>query len=144
MVENYVIPAINLIVMAITTVLYTLGCVFYGTRKFSKKLHFRFSFSGWIGTLLFFFIYMLGRSVAGSLSAPDYLSALYTPTLIIHMVTATITLILPALLLFIGLKRRKGKTDRSMKKIGIINVILWYLTFISGIIIFLCLHIFPK
>ena len=140
MVENYVIPTINLVVMAIATVLYTLGCVFYGTRKFSKKLHFRFSFSGWIGTLLFFFIYMLGRS-GKRLTAPDYLSALYTPTLIIHMVTATITLILPALLLFIGLKRRKGKTDRSMKKIGIINVILWYITFITGIIIFLCLHI---
>ncbi|KKK64942.1 hypothetical protein LCGC14_2979120, partial [marine sediment metagenome] len=118
MVETYVIPTINLVVMAITTVLYTLGCVFYGTRKFSKKLHPLFSFSGWIGTLIFFFIYMLGRSITRSLSAPDYLSALYIPTLIIHMVTATITLILPALLLFIGLKRRKGKTDRSMKKIG--------------------------
>ncbi len=144
MVETYVLPAINLVVMVITTVLYTLGCVFYGTRKFSKKLHPLFSFSGWIGTLIFFFIYMLIRSITGSLSAPDYLSALYIPTLIIHMVTATITLILPALLLFIGLKRRKGKTDRSMKKIGVINVILWYITFITGIIIFLCLHIFPK
>jgi len=142
MVDDIVIPAINLVVMAITTVLYTLGCLQYGNRKFSKKLHPWFSFSGWIGTLTFFFIYMFNRSIAIEvLTAPDYLKVFYTPTLIIHMVTATITLILPALLLYIGLKRRKGKTKRGMKKIGNINVILWYITFISGIIIFLCLHI---
>ncbi|MFX0030576.1 MAG: DUF420 domain-containing protein, partial [Candidatus Hermodarchaeota archaeon] len=73
--------------------------------------------------------------------APSYLDGLYVPSLIIHMITATITLILPALLLIFGILRRKGKTQKSMKKIGNVNVILWYITFISGIIIYLCLHV---
>ncbi|MFW9877578.1 MAG: DUF420 domain-containing protein [Candidatus Thorarchaeota archaeon] len=142
MANYYFLPEINLVVMGITTVFYTLGCVFYVNKKFSKKLHFRFSFIGWICTLLFFLIYMLQRSLVGSLSAPSYLDGLYIPSLIIHMITATITLILPALLLIIGILRKKEKTQRSMRKIGNVNVILWYITFISGIIIYLCLHVF--
>ncbi|MFX1572659.1 MAG: DUF420 domain-containing protein [Promethearchaeota archaeon] len=141
MANNYFLPEINLAVMAITTVFYTLGCVFYGNKRFSKKLHFRFSFLGWISTLIFFLIYMLQRSLIGSLSPPSYLEGLYTPSLIVHMITATITLIVPALLLTIGILQRKEKTKMSMKKIGNVNVILWYITFISGIIIYLCLHI---
>lgn len=141
MTNNYFLPEINLIVMALTTVFYTLGCVFYGNKRFSKKWHFKFSFTGWIGTLIFFLIYMLQRSLVGSLSAPSYLDGLYIPSLIIHMITATITLILPAVLLIIGILQRKEKTQKSMKKIGNVNVILWYITFVSGIIIYLCLHI---
>ena len=127
--------------MAITTIFYTFGCIIYGNRHYSKKLHPILSFSGWIGTLLFFLVYMLQRSIIGSLSAPSYLNTLYSPTLIIHMITATISLILPLVLLVIGLMRRKGKVHMSMKKLGNINVVLWYITFISGIIIYLCLHV---
>ncbi|HEC37674.1 hypothetical protein LCGC14_0787400 [marine sediment metagenome] len=58
------------------------------------------------------------------------------------MVTATITLILPILVLFIGLKRRKGKPEIGKKKIGNLNMIFTIYPFISGIIIFLYLHIF--
>lgn len=141
MASTYFLPEINLIVMSITTVLYTLGCILYGVKKFSKKFHFKLSFAGWISTLVFFLIYMLQRSLIGSLSAPSNLEALFLPFLIIHMVAATLTLILPGGLLIFGLQKRKGKTDRSMKKIGIINIILWYLTFISGIVVYLCLHV---
>ncbi|MFX1346757.1 MAG: DUF420 domain-containing protein [Promethearchaeota archaeon] len=141
MANNYFLPEINLAVMAITTVFYTLGCIFYGNKRFSKKLHFRYSLLGWISTLLFFLIYMLQRTLVGSLSAPSYLEGLYVPSLIIHMITATITLILPLFLLIIGILQRKEKTQISMKKIGNVNVILWYITFISGIIIYLCLHV---
>lgn len=137
----YFLPEINLVVMSVTTVLYTLGCILYGVKRFSKKFHFKLSFAGWISTLVFFLVYMLQRSLTGTSSAPPYLQALYIPFLIIHIIAATITLILPGGLLIFGLKKRKGKTERSMKKIGITNIILWYLTFISGIVVYLCLHV---
>lgn len=140
--ENlYFLPEINLVIMSITTVLYTLGCIFYGSKKFNKKYHFKFSFAGYIGTLVFFFVYMASRTSGGSAGVPGYFLAIYYPFLYLHMITATITLVLPIFLLYLGLKRRKGKTERSMKSIGIINVILWYLTFISGIIVYIGLHI---
>ncbi|MFX1590661.1 MAG: DUF420 domain-containing protein, partial [Promethearchaeota archaeon] len=113
-----ILPEINLVIMTITTIFYTFGCIIYGNRNYSKKLHPILSFSGWIGTLLFFLVYMLQRSIIGSLSAPSYLNALYYPTLIIHMITATITLILPVILLIIGLMRRKGKVHMSLRKLG--------------------------
>ena len=141
MLQNYFLPEINLVVMTITTVFYTLGCVYYGQIKYSKKLHSIFSFAGWIGSLVFFLVYMLQRSLIGSLVAPSYLDILYIPTLITHMITSTIVLIFPLILLIIGLKRRKGKTQISMKKSGNLNVVLWYITFISGIIIYFCLHV---
>ena len=143
MTETYFLPEINLVIMSITTVLYTLGCIYYGygSRNSSKKYHFKLSLMGWIFTLVFFFIYMLQRSIIGSLSAPGYTHVYYYPFLYIHMITATIVLILPIYLLILGLKQRKGKTDKSMKSVGLINVILWYLTFISGIIIYLALNV---
>jgi uncharacterized membrane protein YozB (DUF420 family) len=135
------VPEINLIVMGITTVLYTLGCLYYGNKNPNKKKHFIFSFAGWIGTLVFFIIYMASRTTGASAGVPGYFTNIYYPFLYIHMITATITLVFPAYLLYLGLKQRKGNTDKSMKTIGNINLILWYLTFISGIIVYIGLHV---
>lgn len=140
--EPYFIPEISLVVMTVATILYTLGCYFYGAKKFSKKWHFKFSLSGWISSLTFFILYLTSiavRTVAPT--APDYIRPLYLPVLIAHMITATITLGIPVYLLILGLGRRSGKKTKSMRKIGIINVILWYITYVSGIIIYICLHI---
>ncbi|KKM84462.1 hypothetical protein LCGC14_1298920 [marine sediment metagenome] len=140
--EPYFLPEINLVIMAITTILYTFGCIFYGIKKFSKKIHPRLSFLGYIFTLSFFLIYMLQRSLrTESVSVPPDLELLYNPSLIIHMISGTSSLILPVVLLFIGIQRRRGKSQTSMKKLGYVNLIIWYTVFITGIIIYFCLHV---
>ena len=141
MTETYFLPEINLIIMSITTVLYTIGCLIYGNKNLNKKLHFKLSLAGWISTLAFFMIYMLQRSLVGGLTAPGYTHWFYYPFLYTHMITATIVLILPLYLLYLGLKQRKGKTEKSMKTLGNINVLLWYLTFISGIVVYIALNV---
>lgn len=140
--EPYFLPEINLVIMTITTIFYTVGCLFYGIKKFSKKIHPRLSFVGYIFTLSFFLIYMLQRSLrTGSVSVPADLEPLYNPSIIIHSISGTISLILPLGLLFIGIQRRRKKLQISMKKLGYVNLIVWYTVFITGIIIYFILHV---
>ncbi len=140
--EPYFLPEINLVIMTITTIFYTVGCLFYGIKKFSKKIHPRLSFVGYIFTLSFFLIYMLQRSLrTGGVSASADLEPLYIPSIIIHSISGTISLILPLGLLFIGIQRRREKLQISMKKLGYVNLIVWYIVFITGIIIYFCLHV---
>ncbi len=141
--DPYFLPEISLVIMAITTIFYTFGCIFYGLKKFSKKMHPLLSFAGYIFTLTFFLIYMLQRSLrTGDVSVSPDLELLYNPSLIIHMISGTISLILPVVLLFIGIQRRREKSQISMKKLGYVNLIVWYTVFITGIIVYFCLHVF--
>lgn len=108
--------------------------------KGKKKAHKKTMIAAAVSALLFFIIYASRTIFAGNTSfgGPDELKIYYTLFLVFHIMLATTGAVFGIITLTLAFKRNIKKHE----KIGPITSVIWFLTAITGIAVYLLLYIF--
>jgi len=137
---------VGLVLEIVTTLLFTIG-YFYEKRRGKHCI----IMGGAVTTnTVFVMSYMVSRLLREEApSPPSQFATLYRSVVIPHGVLSVLVLILAISQAFLAYQWRKKKNDMvalgerrpTHRKLGIITLILWYVSFLSGIIVYTILYV---
>jgi len=137
---------VGLVLEIVTTLLFTIG-YFYEKRK---GKHCIVMGAAVITNIVFVISYMMSRLIREEVpSPPSQFAALYRGVVIPHGVLSVLVLVLAVSQAFLAYRWRKKKNDivalgkrRPIhRRLGLITLILWYFSFLSGIIVYAILYV---
>ena len=126
---------------------------FYARRHLSNN-HYKVMTFGFLINLFFVLFFMIGKKILGS--SPGFLGSesvrktVYLPTAMIHGILSVLALILAGYTVFYGYRHTKMKKKRvfnkrdkySMhKKIGYTTLAVWFVAFVTGVLMYLMLYV---
>ncbi|GAB4072323.1 DUF420 domain-containing protein [Barrientosiimonas marina] len=131
------LPTLSTTFIVISAVLVAIGWVFIAKRK--VKAHKRTMISAAISALLFFTIYVSRTAFIGNTSfgGPEDVEIYYTIFLIFHITLATVSAIFGVVTLTLAFKRK----FHIHKKVGPVTSVIWFLSAITGVMVYLLLYI---
>lgn len=134
------LPTISTIFIVISAVLVIIGWrhIINGRKKAHKKA----MIGAAISALLFFIVYISRTVLIGNTSfgGPEDIKIYYTIFLLFHIVLATSSLVFGIITLRLAFKRNIKKHE----KIGPITSIMWLITAVTGVMVYLFLYVFYK
>ena len=137
---------IGLVLEIVTTLLFTIG-YFYEKRR---GKHCIIMGSAVTTNIVFVISYMMSRLIREEVPAPpSQFATLYRGVVIPHGVLSVVVLVLAVSQAFLAYRWRKKKNDivalgkrKSIhRRLGFITLILWYFSFLSGIIVYAILYV---
>lgn len=132
-----VFPTISTSFIVISAVLVAIGwwLIIKGKREAHKKT----MVAAAIAALLFFIVYVSRTLFVGNTSwgGPDELKAIYQVFLIFHIVLATVAAVFGLTTLTLGFKAKYAKH----RKWGRVTSIIWFITAITGVMVYVLLYI---
>lgn len=135
-----ILPTLSTSFILLSGILVAIGWVQIANGKY--KAHKNTMIAAAISALLFFIIYISRTIFIGNTSfgGPDDIKKYYTIFLIFHITLATGGAILGVVTLVLAFKRR----IEQHRKIGPVTSIVWFLTAITGVAVYLLLYVFYK
>lgn len=131
-------PTISTFFIVLSAVLVAIGwgLIIKGKREAHKKT----MIAAAIAAVLFFIIYVSRTLFVGNTSwgGPDDLKMIYQVFLIFHIVLATVAAVFGLTTLTLGFKAKYAKH----RKLGRITSVIWFITAITGLMVYLLLYIF--
>lgn len=133
-----ILPTISTSFIILSAIFMAIGLYFIKKRQVDK--HKKFMTLSAVSALCFFIIYMSRTVFIGNTSfgGPDSLKMYYVIFLIFHIVFATIGGIFGIITLYLGYKNK----IRKHRKIAPLTSIIWFITAITGIVVYLLLYVF--
>ncbi|GIN37660.1 MULTISPECIES: DUF420 domain-containing protein [Heyndrickxia] len=133
-----VLPTISTSCIVISAIFVAIGWNLIRKKKIDQ--HMRAMTIAAIFAVVFFLIYSSRTIFIGNTSfgGPDNLKIYYTVFLIFHISLATIGAVLGIISLWSGYKDRIS----FHRKLGPITSIIWFLTAITGVVVYLLLYVF--
>jgi len=137
---------IGLVLEIVTTLLFTIG-YFYEKRR---GKHCIIMGSAVTTNIVFVISYMMSRLIREEVpSPPSQFATLYRGVVIPHGVLSVVVLVLAVSQAFLAYRWRKKKNDIVAlgkrkpihRRLGLITLILWYFSFLSGIIVYAILYV---
>lgn len=132
-----VFPTVSTSFIVISAVLVAIGwwLIIKGKREAHKKT----MIAAAIAALLFFIVYVSRTLFVGNTSwgGPDNLKALYQVFLIFHIVLATVAAVFGLTTLTLGFKAKYAKH----RKWGRVTSIMWFVTAITGVMVYVLLYV---
>jgi len=131
-------PTVSTFFIVLSAVLVAIGwgLIIKGKREAHKKT----MIAAAIAAVLFFIIYVSRTLFVGNTSwgGPDDLKMIYQVFLIFHIVLATVAAVFGLTTLTLGFKAKYAKH----RKLGRITSVIWFITAITGLMVYLLLYIF--
>lgn len=137
---------VGLILEIMTTLLFTIG--YFYEKKRGK--HCIIMGAAVTTNVAFVISYMVSRLLRSEVPLPpSQFAALYRSIVILHSVLSVLVLILAISQAFLAYRWRKknndiiglGRTRPTHRKLGLTTLILWYISFASGVIIYAVLYV---
>lgn len=132
-----ILPTLSIIFIIISATLVAFG--WYKISKNQIEQHEKIMFFASIFALLFFIVYSLRTIFLGNMSfgGPEKLKIYYTIFLVFHIILATSGGIFGLISLITGLN------DKLIihKKLGPVTCVVWFLSAITGLVVYLLLYI---
>lgn len=137
---------IGLVLEIVTTLLFTIG-YFYEKRK---GKHCIIMGAAVTTNVIFVISYMVSRLLREEVpSPPSQFATLYQGVVIPHGILSVLVLVLAISQAFLAYQWRKKKNDivalgkrrPTHRKLGLITLILWYISFLSGITVYAILYV---
>jgi len=130
-------PTISTAFIVISAVLVAIGwrLIIKGEREAHKKA----MIAAAVAALLFFIVYMSRTLFVGNTTwgGPDELSGIYHVFLIFHIVLATVAAVFGLTTLTLGFKAKYAKH----RKWGRITSVIWFITAITGVMVYVLLYL---
>jgi putative membrane protein len=130
-------PTISTSFIAISAVLVAIGwwLIIKGKREAHKKT----MIAAAIAAILFFIVYVSRTLFVGNTSwgGPDELKTIYQVFLIFHIVLATVAAVFGLTTITLGFKAKYSKH----RKWGRVTSIIWFITAITGIMVYVLLYV---
>ncbi|WP_340006475.1 DUF420 domain-containing protein [Paenibacillus sp. FSL K6-0276] len=130
-------PTISTSFIVLSAVLVAIGwwLIIKGKREAHKKT----MIAAAIAALLFFIVYVSRTLFVGNTSwgGPDELKTIYQVFLIFHIVLATVAAVFGLTTLTLGFKAKYSKH----RKWGRVTSIIWFITAITGVMVYVLLYI---
>ncbi|WP_407944611.1 DUF420 domain-containing protein [Paenibacillus swuensis] len=132
-----ILPFISTSFIVISAILVAIGWVLI--IKGNREAHKRVMQLGALAALIFFIMYLLRVFILGSTpyAGPDWLKPYYLVFLLFHIVLATTAGVFGIVTLVLGYKEKYAKH----RKIGRFTSIIWFITAITGLSVYLILYI---
>ncbi|MBY3622416.1 DUF420 domain-containing protein [Acinetobacter sp. CUI P1] len=132
-----VFPTISTSFIVLSAVLVAIGwwLIIKGKREAHKKT----MIAAAIAALLFFIVYVSRTLFVGNTSwgGPDDLKTIYQVFLIFHIVLATVAAVFGLTTLTLGFKAKYSKH----RKWGRVTSIIWFITAITGVMVYVLLYV---
>jgi putative membrane protein len=137
---------VSLIFQVLATLIFTVG---YFYEKRSEK-HCIIMGSAVASNVIFVISYMVSRLLRSEVpSPPPQFATLYQSVVIPHGILSVLVLILGVLQGFLAYKWRKkekaavvlGKKRAPHRKLGIVTLILWYISLLTGLTVYIILYV---
>ncbi|AIQ21850.1 hypothetical protein CA600_25635 [Paenibacillus sp. VTT E-133280] len=132
-----VFPTISTSFIVLSAVLVAIGwwLIIKGKREAHKKT----MIAAAIAALLFFIVYVSRTLFVGNTSwgGPDELQTIYQVFLIFHIVLATVAAVFGLTTLTLGFKAKYSKH----RKWGRVTSIIWFITAITGVMVYVLLYV---
>ncbi|AIQ72260.1 MULTISPECIES: DUF420 domain-containing protein [Paenibacillus] len=132
-----VFPTISTSFIVLSAVLVAIGwwLIIKGKREAHKKT----MIAAAIAALLFFIVYVSRTLFVGNTSwgGPDELKTIYQVFLIFHIVLATVAAVFGLTTLTLGFKAKYSKH----RKWGRVTSIIWFITAITGVMVYVLLYV---
>lgn len=132
-----VFPTVSTSFIVISAVLVAIGwwLIIKGKREAHKKT----MIAAAIAALLFFIVYVSRTLFVGNTSwgGPDNLKGIYQVFLIFHIVLATVAAVFGLTTLTLGFKAKYAKH----RKWGRVTSIIWFVTAITGVMVYVLLYV---
>jgi len=137
---------LSLILEVVTTLLFTVG--YFSERRSGK--HCIVMVAAVVANVLFVVGYMVSRLIREEVPAPpEQFAALYRAVVIPHGILSVLVLALALLLAFLAYRWRSktentvvlGSRKRIHGRLGLVTLILWYLSFLTGVVIYIMLYV---
>ncbi|GEL08621.1 DUF420 domain-containing protein [Salisediminibacterium halotolerans] len=134
---EYFLPFISTVFIAISAVFVAVGWVLVA--KGHIETHKKSMFWAAVFAVIFFATYLSRTIFIGSTSfgGPDDVRLYYTVFLVFHITMATIAAVLGIIQLTTGYKNKL----RAHKKLGPITSVIWFISSVTGIAVYLLLYI---
>ncbi|MNO57957.1 hypothetical protein D3C76_485060 [compost metagenome] len=130
-------PTISTSFIALSAVLVAIGwwLIIKGKREAHKKT----MIAAAIAAILFFIVYVSRTLFVGNTSwgGPDELKTIYQVFLIFHIVLATVAAVFGLTTLTLGFKAKYSKH----RKWGRVTSIIWFITAITGVMVYILLYV---
>lgn len=130
-------PTISTSFIVISAVLVAIGwwLIIKGKREAHKKT----MIAAAIAAILFFIVYVSRTLFVGNTSwgGPDELKTIYQVFLIFHIVLATVAAVFGLTTLTLGFKAKYSKH----RKLGRVTSIIWFITAITGVMVYVLLYV---
>jgi putative membrane protein len=130
-------PTISTSFIALSAVLVAIGwwLIIKGKREAHKKT----MIAAAIAAILFFIVYVSRTLFVGNTSwgGPDELKTIYQVFLIFHIVLATVAAVFGLTTLTLGYKAKYSKH----RKWGRVTSIIWFITAITGVMVYVLLYV---
>ncbi|OCA85572.1 hypothetical protein A8F94_11845 [Bacillus sp. FJAT-27225] len=133
-----ILPTISTIFIVISAILVAIG--WYQISKRRIEAHKKTMFFAGVSALIFFIIYASRTIFIGNTSfgGPDDVKIYYTIFLIFHITLATTGAVLGIINFYTGFKNQLA----THRKLGPITSIVWFVTAITGVAVYLLLYVF--
>ena len=131
------LPSLSTFFIILSAILVAIGWVFIAKRNFSA--HKKTMTAAGIAAILFFIIYMSRTLFDGNTSfgGPEDLKIYYTVYLVFHIILATVGAIFGIVSLLTGYQSK----IKLHRKLGPITSIIWFITAITGAMVYILLYI---
>lgn len=131
------LPFISTALIIASALLMAIGWIFIKQKK--RVRHEQMMTAAAWCAVLFFAVY-IGRSVLFGNTAfggPEHLKVYYTLFLLFHIILSTVGGVLGGYTLWLGKKKRLGRH----RKLGPVSCIIWFLTALTGVVVYVLLYI---
>lgn len=134
------LPTISTVFIIISGVLVAIGWRLIIKKKI--EAHKKAMIAAAVAAVLFLILYLSRSILIGNTAfgGPDSLKVFYTVFLIFHIVTAIVGAVLGIITIRAGLKNNLAKH----RKLGPIASVIWFITAITGVMVYLLLYVFYK
>jgi putative membrane protein len=132
------LPFISTVFIIISAVLVAIG--WRQIKKGEEEKHKKTMIAGAIFAVMFLIIYVSRTALLGNTSfgGPDHIKIYYTIFLVFHIMLSTTGAVLGVITIRWGLIGYNAKH----KKIGPITAVIWLLSAITGVVVYLLLYVF--
>ncbi|MEV9640356.1 DUF420 domain-containing protein [Mammaliicoccus sciuri] len=138
--ELPLLPTISTFFIVLSAILVAIGWYLILQKK--KLAHQKTMVAAAVSAVLFFIIYISRTIFIGNTSfgGPDHLKIYYTVFLVFHIILATVGAIFGVITIIAGFKNNLA----LHRKIGPITSMIWFVTAITGVAVYLLLYVFYK
>ncbi|MBY0222937.1 MULTISPECIES: DUF420 domain-containing protein [Sporosarcina] len=138
--ELPLLPTISTFFIVLSAILVAIGWYLILQKK--KLAHQKTMVAAAVSAVLFFIIYISRTIFIGNTSfgGPDHLKIYYTVFLVFHIILATVGAVFGVITIIAGFKNNLA----LHRKIGPITSMIWFVTAITGVAVYLLLYVFYK